>query len=159
DEPPAGCGALLRVEAVPLVPAGGAAASPTVPPVPTAVRTPEKLADERRARRRVAAWRGTAMASGVLSAVAFGGVVGGGVMLGQYNSDTFDDGEPTNADRSKRSTGTKLIIGSLAGVLGFGALAIAAGRASRHARADLRTARLSAAISPSFSGITIAGRF
>lgn len=163
DEPPAGCGALLRVEAVPLVLTGGVAAlAPIVTPAPTGVQTQSKLAVERGARRRVAAWRGTAMASGVLSAVSFGGVVGGAVMLGQYNSDNFDDfddSEPTDADRAKRSTGTKLIIGSLAGVLGFGALAIAAGGASRRARAGLRNAKLSAAISPGFSGVTLAGRF
>lgn len=161
DEPAAGCGALLRVEAVPLAGDVAEALRPmfSKPAVTTQLATGDTTREARLAHRRAAAWRGTAIGAGVLSAASVGGIIGGMVLLVQYQDDTFGlDYEPTAADARKRRTGTGLVIGSSAGFLGFGALALGAGQASRRSRA-LRSARLAPSLSPSFSGLTVAGRF
>lgn len=160
--PMAGCGAVLRVEAVPL--AGGApvAMAPTLKPDPAADdgvdAGPDEAERERvRARRRSATWRGVGISSAVLSGGSLGMMIGGAVVLMQYEDDTFGlDYEETPADRSKRSLGTGLLIGGITGFLGLGALSVGAFRASNRSRG---LSGLSAMASRRFTGVTLTGRF
>lgn len=160
EVPMTGCGAVLRVEAVPL--AGGApvAMAPTiVAPEPIATdQGPDEAERERvRARRRSATWRGVGISSAVLSGASLGMMIGGAVVLMQYNDDTFGiDYEETPADRSKRSLGTGLLIGGITGFLGLGALSVGAFRASNRSRG---LSGFSAVASRRFTGVTLTGRF
>ncbi len=161
DDARAGCGALLRVEAVPLAVDVAAAFRPMFAEPTAAQRhqSQQELLEAQRSQRRVSAWRGTALASGVVAGASVGGMIGGIVVLAQHHSDTFDlDYEPTAEDARKRRLGTGLLVGSSIGFLGFGALAVGASQASRRAR-GLRYTRLSPVIGRSFSGLTVGGRF
>jgi len=163
EAPLPGCGAVLRVEAVPLAGHTAQAVAQTPAPMPTAAPAtvdegPDEEERERiRARRRAAVWRGVGISSAVSSGASLGVMIGGAVVLMQYNDDTFGiDYEETAADRSKRSLGTGLLIGGVTGFLGFGALSIGALRASNRAR-GLTNASFTA--SREFTGLTLSGRF
>jgi hypothetical protein len=152
-----GCAALLRVEAVPLA---GDPAPLFAEPTPASM---QQVHDERLERRRVtrkqAAWYGTSITSGVVAAGSLGAVIGGAVLIAQYNDDTFGiDYVPTDADNDKRRTGTGLLVGGSAGFLGFTALSVAAHVAARRARYE-RSARVAPVLSPSFAGLAVSGRF
>lgn len=136
-EPPATCGALLRVEAVPLAddpstsvsaPASASIAlegAPTVQPL----AHPDATARLRRFDR-AAAWRGTAIASGVLSGASLGGMLGGIVLLFQSNDQpVWEDISAENA--RKKRIGTGMLVGSSIGFVAFGALALGAASAQR----------------------------
>ena len=145
--PPAGCRALLSIEAVPLA---GRAPAPTL--------TPEQIATgQRRADRRVAAWRAVAITSGVLSGASFGGIVGGAVlkmqdpMLAPWE-------EPTPEQARRDRIGTTMLVGSTVSVLGFGALTVGAATAARRARWN-PTAWVGPTIGRHGAGLQVSARF
>ena len=158
-EPAPGCGAVLRVEAVPLAGAAPVTATPTaIPPEAAVDEGPDREERERiRRRRRAGAWRGVGIGSAVLSGASLGTMVGGAVLLMQYQDDTFGiDVQETEADRAKRAKGTALVTAGITGFLGFGALSIGAIAASKRARG---LSGLSASVSPRFTGVALSGRF
>lgn len=156
-EEPNGCAALLRVEAVPLT--GTAADLFPKQAMPTAQEVADEDQHRRRAARKRAAWRGTSITAGVLAAGAVGGMIGGAVLLAQYNDDTFGvDVTPTAEQEAKRRKGTQILVGSSVGFLGMTALSIGAATAAR--RVDRgRFARVTPVASPRFAGVSLSGRF
>ena len=159
--PMPGCGAVLRVEAVPLAGSAPVVMAPTATPQPIAAEVDngrdEAERERIRSRRRAATWRGVGIGSAVLSGASLGMMIGGAVVLMQYNDDTFGlDYEETPADRSKRSLGTGLLVGGVTGFLGFGALSVGAFRASNRSRG---LSEFSALASRQFTGVTLSGRF
>lgn len=156
-EEPNGCAALLRVEAVPLT--GTAADMFPQHEMPTAHEVAAEDQQRRRFARRRAAWQGTSIASGVLAAGSVGGMIGGAVMLAQYNDDTFGiDVVPTPEQAAKRKKGTQLLVGSSIGFLGFTALSIGAATAARRVHRE-RLTRVTPVASPQFAGLSLSGRF
>lgn len=152
--PPAGCGALLRVEAVPL--AGHA------PPAPESAEVTMQERDEmehrqRRAQRRSAAWRGVAISSGVLSAASLGGMVGGSVFLFQSNDYAVWE-EPSADDLRRKRIGTGMLVGSSIGFVGFGALSIGASAAARR-HGWSRLSWVAPTLGANGAGVAVAGRF
>ena len=153
---PEGCAALLRVEAVPLT--GTAGDLFPARTTPTASNTADIDLRRQKARRR-AAWHGVSIGSGVLAAGSIGGMIGGTVMLAQYNDDTFGfDVVPTAEQEAKRRKGTQLLVGSSIGFLGFTALSIGAAVAARRVD-DGRFARVTPFASPRSAGLSVSGRF
>ncbi len=153
---PEDCAALLRVEAVPLT--GTAADLFPQPSTPTAATVADVDQRRRQARQR-AAWHGTSIVSGVLAAGSIGGMIGGAVMLAQYNDDTFGlDVVPTAEQEAKRRKGTQLLVGSSVGFLGLTALSVGAAVAARRVGHG-RFARIAPVASPQFAGLSLSGRF
>ena len=106
---------------------------------------------------RAAAWRGTAIGAGVLSGAAFGGVLGGIVLLFQSNSQpVWEDVSPENA--RKKSIGTGMLIGSSIGFVTLGALALGASAAARRAEGR-RYAWLAPALDRHTAGVGVGMRF
>ena len=151
SQPPARCGALLRVEAVPLVRSTFASTTTTTNATPA-----ETERDLNRRDRKVAAWRATAATSGVLAAASVGGLFGGGILIAQSNDYAVWE-EPTASDLRKRRIGTGMVIGSSIGLMGFSTLAVVSAAASRRARFE----RL--AVTPTFGptggGLQLMTRF
>lgn len=163
-EPPPSCGALLRVEAVPLAEAPSTPFVPATALAPSlALAPPSPLApgiDAAQAQPRfdrAAAWRGTAIAAGVASGASFGGVIGGIVLLGQADSQpVWEDLTPEN--QRKRTVGTGMLIGASIGFVAFGALAL--GGASAAQRAETRRyAWVAPTIDRHSAGLGVAARF
>jgi hypothetical protein len=160
------CAALLRVEAVPIAGDPEPLFAPTSATAPSSVTQPgdpldprplDTVQTRRRAERQAAAWRGTAIASGMLAGASLSGIIGGTVLLVQYKDDTFGlDVVPTEADLRKRKTGTGLLIGGTAGLLGFTTLAVAARQAAIR---NQRHARIAPSVGPTFAGVMVTGRF
>ncbi|MCA9653933.1 MAG: hypothetical protein KC501_28690, partial [Myxococcales bacterium] len=147
-----GCGALLRVEAVPL--AGEA------PPQPAVVAPEDRelaLRDERRQARRSAAWRGVAIGSGVLSAASLGGIVGGSVFLFQSGAQPVWE-EPSADDLRRKRIGTGMLVSSSIGFVGFGALALGASAAARRTSWQ-HLSWVTPSVSPTGAGLWVRGRF
>lgn len=150
--PPPGCGALLRVEAVPL-----AGEPPPTPVVVTEEDREEQERYRRRMARRSAAWRGVAISSGVLSAASLGGLVGGGVLLVQSNDYAVWE-EPSPDQQRRKKTGTAMVVSSSIGFVGFGALAIGASAAS-HRSGWNRLSWVAPTIGRHGAGVSLRGRF
>lgn len=130
DAPPPGCGALLRVEAVPLADEPPTVDTEAALAIAPSVRAFGGSRAELRRLDRGAAWRGTAIASGVLSGASFGGILGGIVLLFQSDSQpVWEDISPENA--RKKSIGTGMLVGSSIGFVAFGALALGASAAAQ----------------------------
>lgn len=130
DAPPPGCGALLRVEAVPLADEPPTADTEAALAIAPSVRAFDGSRAELPRLDRGAAWRGTAIASGVLSGASFGGILGGIVLLFQSDSQpVWEDISPENA--RKKSIGTGMLVGSSIGFVAFGALALGASTAAQ----------------------------
>lgn len=148
--PPPTCGALLRVEAVPLV------GEPLAEPLAEPTATPEE-ARRRPPLNRAAAWRGVGATSGVLSGAALGSLVGGVVLLYQSNSQpVWEEISPANA--RKKIIGTGMVIGSSIAMVGFGSLALAASAAAQ--RADRRHyAWVAPSIDRTTAGLQVGMRF
>lgn len=145
--PPPMCGALLRVEAVPLV-GGGNGESPvssssTLQPV----RHPH----------RAAAWRATAATSWVLAGAATGSLLGGVVLIQQSHAQPFWE-ELTPENARKESLGTKMVIGSSVSVIALGSLAISASVAARRAESR-RYAWVAPSIDRTSAGLRLGMRF
>ncbi|MEM7154546.1 MAG: hypothetical protein AAF799_16990 [Myxococcota bacterium] len=154
SQPPARCGALLRVEAVPLVRSTVASTSNSTSTSPTAAEPTSR--DLKRSHRRAVAWRATAATSGVLAAASVGGIFGGGVLIAQANDHAVWE-EPTADDLRKKRIGTGMLIGSSIGVMGFSTLAVVAATASRRARFE-RLA-VTPTLGPTGGGLQLMARF
>ncbi|MEX1369420.1 MAG: hypothetical protein AB1Z98_40205 [Nannocystaceae bacterium] len=154
--PPPGCGALLRVEAVPLV--GQAPAVTEAVAAAASVAEHDRLQlQQHRAARRSAAWRGVAIGSGVLSGASLGGIVGGVVMMARANDFAVWE-EPTPEQARQGRVGTGLLVGSSIGFVGFGALALGASAAAGRGSAWNRVA-LAPTLGRTGAGLQLRGRF
>ena len=103
------------------------------------------------------AWRGTTIASGVLSGASLGGILGGIVLVAQSNSQPVWE-EQTPANARKQTIGTGMLIGSSIGFVAFGALALGAASAARRSESR-RHAWFAPAIDRHAAGLRVGMRF
>jgi hypothetical protein len=152
------------VEAVPLaddlptsVPDPQTSAIPFTQTTEPSVRSLPSTSTKLRSFDRGSAWRGTAIASGVLSGAAFGAMVGGVVLLAQSQyQPVWEELSPENA--RKQQIGTGMLIGSSIGFVAFGALALGASSAAQRAESR-RYAWIAPAVDRHTAGLGIGARF